>query len=262
MLCVPAGAGPLQQLIELGGPGAVVHSLDAVSSSSSSSSSSIGGSSSSSSRKTAAAGVIIPRLEGDFSLNAANVLSADLLLRSGLSRLCPTHDLNVSASCCLQAVCNSKLHPANAQQGRVQGCIVRVRGVTYLVCLLIWSRTRLRDASSRLNYWDGVHAVTATEPALPAAVQLACTAGVYISSHAGFVDMCIHVAGDACVCVLCRQVSWRRLQRGCVGHNPAAAATAAAAVQGLAAVSWRQLCTNTCPSSTRSTVFFAGGYTA
>lgn len=45
----------------------------------------------------AAAGVRVPRLEGDFSLNAANVLSADLLLRSGLSRLCPTYDLNVSA---------------------------------------------------------------------------------------------------------------------------------------------------------------------
>jgi hypothetical protein len=93
-----------------------VHSLDAVSSSSSSnggsSSSSIGGGSSSS-RKTAAAGVTIPRLEGDFSLNAANVLSADLLLRSGLSRLCPTHDLNVSASCCLQAVC--KLEAASSQ---------------------------------------------------------------------------------------------------------------------------------------------------
>ena len=37
----------------------------------------------------------IPALEGDFSLNAANVLSADLLLRrGGLSRLAPTHDLD------------------------------------------------------------------------------------------------------------------------------------------------------------------------
>jgi hypothetical protein len=152
-VCVPVGAGPLQQLIELGGPGAVVHNLNAVSSSSSSSSSSSNSNgsngsssndgSSSSSRKTPVAGVTIPRLEGDFSLNAANVLSADLLLRSGLSRLCPTHDLNVSASCCRQAVCNSKLHPADAQQQRVQGCIVRVRGVAYLVCVLVWSRYRL-----------------------------------------------------------------------------------------------------------------------
>jgi hypothetical protein len=86
LLFVCAGAGPLQQLIELGGPGAVVHSLDGISSS--------GGSNGSSA--AAAGGVTIPRLEGDFSFNAANVLSADLLLRSGLSRLCPTHDLNVS----------------------------------------------------------------------------------------------------------------------------------------------------------------------
>lgn len=82
VLAVCTGAGPLQQLIELGGPGAVVNSLDGVSSSNGSN----------------VPGVTIPRLEGDFSLNAANVLSADLLLRSGLSRLCPTHDLNVSRS--------------------------------------------------------------------------------------------------------------------------------------------------------------------
>jgi len=37
----------------------------------------------------------VPDLEGDFSLNAANVLSADLLMRrGGLSRLAPTHDLD------------------------------------------------------------------------------------------------------------------------------------------------------------------------
>lgn len=36
----------------------------------------------------------IPRLEGDFSLNAANSVSADLLLRGGLDRLAPTHDLS------------------------------------------------------------------------------------------------------------------------------------------------------------------------
>lgn len=33
-------------------------------------------------------------LTGDFSLNAANVLTADLLLKLGLQRLTPTHDLN------------------------------------------------------------------------------------------------------------------------------------------------------------------------
>jgi hypothetical protein len=79
-----------------------VHSLSGAANSSSSSSSNADSSSSSgngsngSAAAAAAAGVRIPRLEGDFSLNAANVLSADLLLKSGLSRLCPTHDLNVS----------------------------------------------------------------------------------------------------------------------------------------------------------------------
>ncbi len=38
----------------------------------------------------------MPVLEGDFSLNAANVLSADLLLGQGLARLTPTHDLNAA----------------------------------------------------------------------------------------------------------------------------------------------------------------------
>ncbi len=38
----------------------------------------------------------LPELEGDFSLNAANTLSADLLLGRGLQRLAPTHDLNAA----------------------------------------------------------------------------------------------------------------------------------------------------------------------
>ncbi len=38
----------------------------------------------------------LPELEGDFSLNAANVLSADLFLRQELTRLTPTHDLNAA----------------------------------------------------------------------------------------------------------------------------------------------------------------------
>jgi putative protease len=37
-----------------------------------------------------------PPLIGDFSLNAANVLTADTLLRLGLERLTPTHDLNAA----------------------------------------------------------------------------------------------------------------------------------------------------------------------
>jgi putative protease len=36
------------------------------------------------------------RLDGDFSLNAANAISADLLLETGLSRVAPTHDLNAA----------------------------------------------------------------------------------------------------------------------------------------------------------------------
>ena len=36
------------------------------------------------------------RLDGDFSLNAANAISADLLLALGLSRVAPTHDLNAA----------------------------------------------------------------------------------------------------------------------------------------------------------------------
>ena len=36
----------------------------------------------------------VPDLEGDFSLNAANVVAASALLGMGLSRLAPTHDLS------------------------------------------------------------------------------------------------------------------------------------------------------------------------
>ena len=59
-------AGMLQQLIDLGGPGAEV------------------------------AGVgVVPPLFGDFSLNVANELAAMKMLTGGqLSRLTPTHDLN------------------------------------------------------------------------------------------------------------------------------------------------------------------------
>jgi len=46
----------------------------------------------------------LPELEGDFSLNAANSLSADLLLAKGLRRLAPTHDLNAAQ---LAALCKS-----------------------------------------------------------------------------------------------------------------------------------------------------------
>lgn len=41
----------------------------------------------------------IPALEGDFSLNASNVITTDLLLQSGLQRLALTHDLNAVQMC-------------------------------------------------------------------------------------------------------------------------------------------------------------------
>ena len=40
------------------------------------------------------ADVVVPELRGDFSLNAANAIGADLFLKLGLERLTPTHDLN------------------------------------------------------------------------------------------------------------------------------------------------------------------------
>ncbi|KAF5827798.1 hypothetical protein DUNSADRAFT_18713 [Dunaliella salina] len=44
--------------------------------------------------------VHVPELHGDFSLNVANTLSADLLLRgSSLSRIAPTHDLSAPQVC-------------------------------------------------------------------------------------------------------------------------------------------------------------------
>jgi putative protease len=57
-------AGMLQQLLDLGGTGAMVGAHR------------------------------IPPLYGDFSLNAANVIAAKGLLDEGLSRLTPTHDLD------------------------------------------------------------------------------------------------------------------------------------------------------------------------
>lgn len=44
--------------------------------------------------KKANAAVKIPPLRGDFSLNTANAIGADVFLKSGLERLTPTHDLN------------------------------------------------------------------------------------------------------------------------------------------------------------------------
>jgi hypothetical protein len=98
------GAGCLQQLLDLGGPGAELQGMGALDASSSSEVGSSSGSSTvhdpaegeAGEAAAAAERVVIPRLEGDFSLNAANVLAADLLLGSGLSRLCPTHDLNAA----------------------------------------------------------------------------------------------------------------------------------------------------------------------
>lgn len=38
----------------------------------------------------------VPRLSGDFSLNAANAITASMLLEMGLERIAPTHDLNAA----------------------------------------------------------------------------------------------------------------------------------------------------------------------
>lgn len=59
-------AGFLQQLNDLGGPGSMLPQSN----------------------------IPIPELRGDFSLNAANLLSTAILLKAGLARLTPTHDLN------------------------------------------------------------------------------------------------------------------------------------------------------------------------
>lgn len=61
-------AGLLTRLLQLGGPGAAVPDVPHP----------------------------VPRLEGDFSLNAANAIATRLLLSSGLDRVAPTHDLNAS----------------------------------------------------------------------------------------------------------------------------------------------------------------------
>ena len=85
--------GALQQLQQLGGPGAVVAGLtkfDQVKPASATAE----GSDNHGSSGQGGEDVRIPALEGDFSLNAANVLSAGLLLGSGLRRLALTHDLN------------------------------------------------------------------------------------------------------------------------------------------------------------------------
>lgn len=67
-------AGFLQQLMDMGGPGALYNTRGP--------------------QSVDKEPLRIPALHGDFSLNAANILSAGLLLQSGLTRLAPTHDLN------------------------------------------------------------------------------------------------------------------------------------------------------------------------
>jgi len=72
-------AGLMQQLAQLGGAGATLHGLTAPDGSP----------------------LAVPRLQGDFSLNAANALTADVLLgpRGPLERLAPTHDLSAAQIC-------------------------------------------------------------------------------------------------------------------------------------------------------------------
>lgn len=67
--------GFLQQMNDLGGPGAFVPSANCT----------------------------IPRLIGDFSLNPSNVIAAGLLLDAGLDIITPTHDLNANQMSALAA---------------------------------------------------------------------------------------------------------------------------------------------------------------
>jgi collagenase-like PrtC family protease len=53
--------------------------------------------------------VSLPELRGDFSLNAANAISSDTLLRAGLSRLTPTHDLNAKQIATMAKVLGSSV---------------------------------------------------------------------------------------------------------------------------------------------------------
>eukprot|EP00798_Chlamydomonas_sp_ICE-L_P014799 gene14799-20854_t len=63
-------------------------------------------------------GLTIPVLEGDFSLNTANTLTADLLLRKGgLARLTPTHDLNAGQLCALAQNLDNGLEGTMASNG-------------------------------------------------------------------------------------------------------------------------------------------------
>lgn len=65
----------------------------------------------------------IPALEGDFSLNAANAVTADLLLSRGrLSRLAPTHDLSAAQICTLaRALGGGSAADKAAAQGQAEG---------------------------------------------------------------------------------------------------------------------------------------------
>ena len=65
-------------------------------------------------RDEPSADVVVPPLRGDFSLNAANAIAADVFLRSGLERLTPTHDLNAEQQRALAVA----LGPAGASSSK------------------------------------------------------------------------------------------------------------------------------------------------
>ncbi|NWF82347.1 MAG: U32 family peptidase [Bryobacteraceae bacterium] len=61
-------------------------------------------------------GLGVPRLSGDFSLNAANAITASILLEMGLERITPTHDLNAAQITALAAEAGGGVLEAIAYQ--------------------------------------------------------------------------------------------------------------------------------------------------
>lgn len=101
-----------------------------------------------------------PALIGDFSLNAANSLSADIYLGLGLSRLAPTHDLNAGQISDLAVKCGAENLEAIAYQHlpvfHTEHCVFcrfLSTGTSYRDCGRPCEKHRveLKDASGRAH---------------------------------------------------------------------------------------------------------------
>ena len=73
----------------------------------------------------------IPPLYGDFSLNAANVVTARRLLQEGLGRLAPTHDLSAEQ---LMALAEGLGEGALRREGACQDA-GRLQGGLHVACV-------------------------------------------------------------------------------------------------------------------------------